>query len=240
MIQVKSEKILAKYRDHYKKYGWVSIPNVFKEKVVENYCKIIKNINTWELVTLVNGKPFIVAVEELRNKPQEFINRFVGDIVKYASEHSFQYFYENVRLDEEYNKDNEILDPFHQLCDSSEFLDFLKTVTNDTSSGKVFETQITRFSAGSFLKEHTDHNPENPYDRKFAFVIGLTNSWKPDWGGLLNIIEDEDNLYQSLIPQFNNINIFKVPRQHFVSQVSNFCPQSRISISGWVATKNKS
>ncbi len=237
ILSNKSTVNSSQYKEHYSKYGWVSIVDLFDDSVVDDYYQILLKELNWDLVTMVNGKPFIVPVNELKEKPAEFINQFVGGVINYAAQNPFQYFYENIRLNDENHNSNVVLKPFFELCESQEFLTYLKEVTSDESESKIVETQITRYSAGSFLKEHTDHSPDNPYVRNSAFIIGFTKSWSADWGGNLNIFDKNYGIYRCLSPQFNSVNIFKVPRKHFVSQVSNFCPQARISISGWVANK---
>ncbi len=225
------------YKVHYSKYGWVSIGELFEADFVESLCQILGKNLPWDLVTMVDGKPFIVSVEELKSKPQQFINNFINEVIQYAARHPFQYFYENLRLDEENHLFNEDLKPYVDLCANDEFVSYLKEITADESDSKIVETQITRYSAGSFLKEHTDHNnnPANQFQRYCAFVIGLTQSWSPDWGGTLHLDENDDGTYKSLTPKFNSINLFSVPRKHYVSQVSNFCPQARLSVTGWLA-----
>jgi Rps23 Pro-64 3,4-dihydroxylase Tpa1-like proline 4-hydroxylase len=93
----------------------------------------------------------------------------------------------------------------------------------------LFESFISIYSEGDFLGSHTDGK------RNIAFVLNLTKDWKPEYGGLLNI-RNEDNTYTAYVPKFNSLFLMDVTDEksiHFVSEVTKFAPTQRIAISGW-------
>lgn len=95
----------------------------------------------------------------------------------------------------------------------------------------LFEQFISVYDQGDFLNIHTDKQ------RGVAFVLNLTKDWKPEYGGLLNLIPDGDsNEMVSVFPEFNSLVMFSLGDEgvpHFVSEVSSRAPCSRIAISGW-------
>jgi len=95
----------------------------------------------------------------------------------------------------------------------------------------LFEQFISVYDQGDFLNVHTDKQ------RGVAFVLNLTKDWKPEYGGLLNLIpESNRNEMVSVFPKFNSLVMFSLGDEgvpHFVSEVSQRAPHSRIAISGW-------
>lgn len=69
-----------------------------------------------------------------------------------------------------------------------------------------------------------------------AFVLHLTPEWKPEYGGLLHI-KQEDGTYTTLCPKFNSLVLMDLNRPegkpHFVSEVTSLAPYGRAAISGW-------
>jgi len=72
--------------------------------------------------------------------------------------------------------------------------------------------------------------------RKAAFVFGLTPQWRPEWGGLLLFHEPGEIEISGMVPQFNTLDLFSVPRFHSVSQVTRAAPRRRYCVTGWLAS----
>lgn len=94
--------------------------------------------------------------------------------------------------------------------------------------------QATRYVAGHFLRKHNDVVDEE--GRLAAYVINLTRGWEADWGGLLQILDDEGEVVDTLMPRFNTISLFRVPTSHCVSPVAPFANGERLAITGWLRT----
>lgn len=94
----------------------------------------------------------------------------------------------------------------------------------------LFESFVSAYGSGDFLSMHTDK------DRGVAFVLNLTGNWKPEYGGLLNV-RQEDGTYKAIPPEFNSLVLMSINDDggtpHFVSEVSQYAPHSRVAISGW-------
>lgn len=219
---------------HYEEFGWVSIKDVLEEQFAQREYQKYCQEQDWEIVTIYQGRPFMVSIHELRAQAPEFRNQFIHDAVNYAAQSPFQYFYENVRLQGPgavaRARYSDILDTFN----SQEFLEIMGEIT-EPDADRVIETQMTKYSAGYFLKQHDDGEPGDSNQRLCAFVLNMTKNWRPDWGGSLHIQNDDGSNAAAVAPGFNQLNLFKVPRKHFVSQVANYCPESRLAMSGWLA-----
>ena len=94
--------------------------------------------------------------------------------------------------------------------------------------------QVTAYGEGDFLTGHDDDLAGS--GRKVAFVLGLTPQWRLEWGGLLLFHELGGADCGGLVPQFNTLDLFAIPRYHSVSMVTRAAPRCRYSVTGWLST----
>ncbi|MDQ2780552.1 MAG: 2OG-Fe(II) oxygenase [Pseudomonadota bacterium] len=123
-----------------------------------------------------------------------------------------------------------LFDVFEYL-NSEPFLRFVRDLTG-LRSIRWADAQATLFRAGHFLKYHTDENPRER--RVAAYVLNFTKDWGRDWGGYLQFFNEQYDIEEGLRPVFNALNIFTVPAHHSVSQIANYAPGNRFSITGWL------
>lgn len=107
----------------------------------------------------------------------------------------------------------------------------LETIKNHTNlkDPYLFESFVSVYDKGDFLNLHTDEN------RGVAFILNLTEGWKPEYGGMLNIVKNETE-FTAIFPEFNSLVLLELGEEgvpHFVSEISKYAPLSRIAISGW-------
>lgn len=121
-----------------------------------------------------------------------------------------------------------------EWLNSPDVIKYFRELTGDISVRKI-NAQATRYIGGHFLTQHNDEHKEE--GRLYAYVLGLTKDWNPDWGGLLNILNDKGEIVKTLIPEYNSLSIFKVPQNHFVSYVAPYASGERIGITGWLLDK---
>ncbi len=113
-------------------------------------------------------------------------------------------------------------------------INYFKLLISDSSLKKI-NAQATRYLPGHYLTQHNDENLEE--GRLYAYVMGFSKNWNPDWGGLLHILDENKNIVKTLVPEYNSLSIFKVPQNHFVSLVSPFAKNERLAITGWLLSK---
>lgn len=111
------------------------------------------------------------------------------------------------------------------------FLDFIRAVTGMPELIKA-DAQATLFAPNHFLAVHDDRG-SNDEARRVAYVLGLSRDWRPDWGGYLTFLDDDDDIIAGYRPRFNSLNIFEVPQRHNVTFVPPFAPVGRFAITGW-------
>jgi Rps23 Pro-64 3,4-dihydroxylase Tpa1-like proline 4-hydroxylase len=113
--------------------------------------------------------------------------------------------------------------------ESKEFKDFISKEA-EIENPKIYETFVSVYERGDFLSMHHDGK------RGVAFIFNLTKNWLPEYGGLLNVVQ-EDGTYKAIVPEYNSLvlltNLGETGTNHFVSEISAIAPRARLAISGW-------
>lgn len=120
-----------------------------------------------------------------------------------------------------------------EFFNTPDYLGFARALTGHTGIRRA-NAQATRYRAGQFLKQHDDYEAEE--GRQFAYVLNLTKEWQPDWGGLLQFIDGNGRVIDTLMPRYNTLSIFRVPFAHCVTLVAPWARGSRYAITGWMLT----
>ena len=110
------------------------------------------------------------------------------------------------------------------------FLDVIRHITGRADI-MIADATASCYGPSSFLTEHDDAKEDE--ERIAAYVLNMTPSWKPSWGGYLQFFDQDGNMTHGLMPSYNALNIFLVPARHAVGQVATFAGSFRYSIQGW-------
>ncbi|MGX6648882.1 2OG-Fe(II) oxygenase [Maricaulaceae bacterium MS644] len=146
----------------------------------------------------------------------------------------FQYLYETYALYDAGREGRAPPPAFKGALDlvrSREFLGFARKVCWNEQI-RFADAQLTRFQAGHFLSQHDDDIPEKR--RVAAYVLQLCSDWRADFGGVLNLLTPDGEVRRGLVPGFNRLILFSVPRPHAVSAVAPFAPRPRLAMTGWL------
>jgi Rps23 Pro-64 3,4-dihydroxylase Tpa1-like proline 4-hydroxylase len=145
----------------------------------------------------------------------------------------FQYRYFGLRVPDEKERGgrHDLLSEFSRLMTSKPMLDLLRAVTGH--DGVAFtDGHATAYGPGDFLTGHDDAVAGK--NRLAAYVYGLTPNWRLEWGGMLLFHGHMDRTATGLVPRFNTLDLFTVPQQHSVSQVTPSAPHRRFAVTGWL------
>ena len=145
----------------------------------------------------------------------------------------FQYRYEGLRVPAgaaEMAVDDPLSD-FAALMSSEPMLAMLRAVTGDDDLSFT-DGHATSYGPGDFLTCHDDDVAGK--NRRAAYVFGMTPHWKPEYGGLLLFHDDNDLSVTGMVPGFNTLDLFAVPRRHSVSMVTPSAPSQRFAVTGWL------
>ena len=113
---------------------------------------------------------------------------------------------------------------------SPEVVNVVREITGASDFDGV-TAQATQFRQGHFLTRHLDD--VSGEQRKHAFVLGLTEGWHPDWGGLLQFFTKQGEPTTSLSPGLNTLDLFEVSHVHSVTFVAPYALAPRCAVSGW-------
>ncbi len=153
--------------------------------------------------------------------------------VQQGARHGFQYRYETLRVPDGARARvarTDLLTHFATWLSGPEPLALLKAITG-ADDARFVDAQATAYAPGDFLTAHDDAVAGK--DRRAAYVFGLNENWRPEWGGLL-LFHDAPDMIAARAPAFNTLDILAVPQPHSVSCVTPAAPFRRYSITGWL------
>jgi len=157
----------------------------------------------------------------------------MGRAAQEAATERFHYLYDNHPLwdlDEAGRLDG-VWKAWLAFANSEAFLGPMREITGEPRIAFA-DAQVTRYRRGHFLTAHDDGIEGK--NRYFAYVLNLSPRWKIEWGGLLMFHGDDGHVAEAFLPNFNSLNLLKVPALHSVSQVSLFAGDDRLAITGWL------
>lgn len=125
----------------------------------------------------------------------------------------------------------------HELLDflnSDEMLAFVSRVSGRDDLRSA-DGQVTAYTPGHYLTRHRDRIDGE--ERRLAYVLGLTEEWHPDWGGLLQFYDDDGTPRDAWAPRYNSLALFDVRHVHAVTYVTPYARKPRLSLTGWFHSK---
>lgn len=145
----------------------------------------------------------------------------------------FRFLYERVWASslEADGQDKSALAAFADFLRSEPVLDRLRRITGAADVVHA-DVQATRYAPGHFLTIHDD--TDETHDRRVAYVLGLTEGWRTEWGGLLLFHDRRGDVVEGWRPRFNAMTLFAVPQLHSVGAVIPNAPKRRYAVSGWL------
>lgn len=217
----------------YAQVGWVQIPVFLRGQTARQLHDQLVARQDWHRVFFHQGKVMDSTRAAYEALPVE--QRAKLDLAIYmVARDGFEFRYENIRVplaDAERTASSDPLAKFAQWMSQGYARDFLRKLTRDSAIDHA-DAQATAYAPGDFLTGHDDKIAGK--DRRAAYVLGLTPRWRLEWGGLLLFHDRPDRVEAGLVPAFNVLNVFRVPHQHSVSEVSRAAGGRRYSITGWL------
>jgi SM-20-related protein len=216
----------AKVAERFRAVGRVHIPDVLTRPSAERLYRCLIHETKWT-VTANNGRDFL-----------DFDNVSSEERVKIAlqawqrARNDFQYIFDNHRLSQ---AGEPYPDPQHYFArvvdflNSPDVLGFMREITGLPNIAWA-DAQATLYRPGDFLTVHDDS--VSKFKRLVAYVLNLTPVWRPDWGGALNFLGPTGHVEEAYVPTFNALNVFRVPKKHFVGSVTPY-GGLRYSVTGW-------
>jgi SM-20-related protein len=189
----------------------------------------------WNLTLNAGEKLYEVPRHGPNAMSQEQETKLRTAVVETAR-HAFQFCYEAVRVpdDSALRQKHDLLHRFADFMNGPAVLDVLRQITG-VRTIDLADAQGTIYRAGDFLTAHDDAVAGK--HRHAAYVFGLTEGWRTEWGGLLLFHDDCGDITRGLLPRMNLLSLFAVPQVHSVSMVTGSADTPRCSVTGWLRTK---
>lgn len=161
----------------------------------------------------------------------------LDEAVYAGARYGFQFRYETLRIPDdrtEREARDDVLSRLALSLSSGPLRDFFRAVTGADDIGFA-DAQATAYSPGDFLTGHDDVIAGK--DRRAAYVLGLTPTWRPEWGGLLLFHDEDRDVMRAYPPAMNVLTLFRVPQMHSVTEVTRAAAYRRYSIAGWLRSE---
>jgi Rps23 Pro-64 3,4-dihydroxylase Tpa1-like proline 4-hydroxylase len=190
---------------------------------------------TDDWIQVINNETGVMEIdldEWLAIEPER--RRTIQSAMYARASRGFQYSYAAIRIPQpdELDEDEGPLNEFAKFMAKPETKKTLETLTG-YSDLQFTDGQATVYNPGDILTGHDDAVAGKK--RIAAFVLGMTPVWRLEWGGLLHFHPEAGEPAIALVPQFNSLDLFLVPRLHSVSQVSPAALFPRFALTGWLS-----
>ncbi|MEO7045249.1 MAG: 2OG-Fe(II) oxygenase [Ferruginibacter sp.] len=118
----------------------------------------------------------------------------------------------------------------HNYIGSSEFSEWISQITglkNIYSLNDRLGNGLHQGGNNSFLDIHIDYNihPVKKMHRKLNLILFFNKEWKEQWGGLLELW-DEEKCFKKILPSFNRMVIFECSEISYHGYDLITCPEN--------------
>lgn len=227
----------SRLAETFSRNGKVRVSDVLRADFAEAIYRCMSNDVPWRLMYYnpdAHGSEVVVRLlPEQRAAMSDVETRALIDKVNSQAQSQFQYLYEAYDVLDAYRKGLDpalLLHEFLGFMGSDELFQLVRDISGDHEFNSI-DCHACRYSAGHFLKEHSDISPFE--QRHMAYVFYFTRDWRTDFGGLTCFLDEDGNVTDTFLPDFNSLTLFKVPVDHCVTQVASYAPHPRNSVTGW-------
>lgn len=229
---------LAAYAAAFQRDGRVQIENALRPDVAEFLYQVLHEQVPWHLAFRDASGSRELPPQQWMSFTPEQRQQLERDIFHIAGEGQFQFCYFTYMMVSAYLQRRDVSLPLNrvvELVNREDWLEPMRRITGFRQIGRA-NAQATCYRAGHFLTRHNDAS--NKEKRLTAYVINLTKEWRSDWGGVLQFLDDDDRVTETLMPRFNTISMFRTPAMHCVSPVALYATGSRYTVTGWLLTRD--
>ncbi len=208
-------------------------PDILKVDIAEKLFDCLQTRTPWQIAFRQGDKDVTVSPQELRQWTAEQNAAFHKSLITQAQK-EYQFYYNRYPMIDAYIQGRDsglFLHKFTEFLNGEDFLTFARHITGDKEIRKS-EPHAACYIPGNFLKLHDDHSTKE-MDRRYALVFNLSRRWISDWGGLLQLVDD-NRVIETVVPNFNSVSILRLPQKHQVSYVAPYATESRFTITVWL------
>lgn len=235
MLQLNLPALTAQLRAEFAVDLKINLADIWQQDSADHIQRCLQHDTPYDNAFFAEGRYQSLLDQELRQMPPEQLRQLMSHLHHLAGEGTgFLYGSHLIGRPQRQMQTPELLKQLHQQLNSPAMLQFVRELTGEAELSYV-SAQASRYVPGNFLTRHND--VVEAEGRRFAYVMGFTRQWHPDWGGLLQFFTPTGTPTQCWVPRFNNMALFEVHHPHAVTYVTPFARQVRYSVTGWFRTK---
>lgn len=184
--------------------GYLVIDNFLDSNSIEELAIIFNKNNAWE------------RKNQIREKHYDHVFRDSDKLTPDPFEIYSSAFWRSEQLEK---------DPYLKSLYQENIIKKLELITNNEF--KNFDLRCHKMLDGDYYRSHCDD-----YAADIGLILYLSQNWKYDWGGILNISKNEEVV--SIVPKYNRAVIiwhkdFRL--QHCVSHIADYALEPRYSLT---------
>lgn len=231
-LQLNPALDVEKYARVYRETGRVQVPDLFAPAVAEQIERALQQL-TYRLVCQNDDEQnMLFTREDLAAMSADERRQLEAGIRERAARSvGYTYFMYPMVLARLQNWDPG--NPIHAITDflnSPPFLTFARQLISFSGLTKI-DVHASQYLPGHYLTTHTDDDATQ--HGRAAYTIGFSRNWRADWGGLLLLLDEKEDVREGFIPRFNTLTVFNGMQPHTVTSISSFTPRPRLSLAGW-------
>jgi hypothetical protein len=235
MLQLNLPPVSADLKAEFAADLKINLSDIWTAESAEHILHCLQRETPYDNAFFANGRYQSLLDQELRQMSAEQVRQWMAQLHQLAAEGTgFLYGSHLIGRPQRQMQTPPLLSQVHQLLNSPAMLQFMRALTGEQELIYA-SAQASRYVPGNYLTRHND--VVEAEGRRFAYVMGFTRQWHPDWGGLLQFFTATGTPTQTWVPRFNNMAIFEVHHPHAVTYVTPFARQVRYSVTGWFRTK---
>lgn len=225
-MQVNTMNNIAELNEEFHENGIVRVFDFLQHDSIEQLKISIETKTEFDNAFHLNGENKLASDTDIKKLSITTQQKLFKDIHELAAQGA-GFLYGRHKIDVNSHKE---FNDFLQLINRNDILEKIQSIAGIAKLTHA-DGQATRYRRGDFLTRHIDNIPGET--RRVAYVLGLTENWHPDWGGLLQFFENNGTPTKSWSPAFNSLTLFDVNRVHSVTSITSFAVKNRYSITGW-------
>lgn len=233
-IRFNPEVDIAAAAAAYRRDGWVQIDDILEAGTAEYLADMLETRIDWDLAFHgEDDQPVVLGREQILALGDAALQQRLRDMMTRAGA-GYGFLYQTYPLITAYLTQRDQGHPVHTL---TEFLNgaFVRLGAAVTGRRDIIKAdgQLTRYRPGDFIGLHNDVGSEAS-DRLVAYTLGLTRTWRADWGGQLLFHDAAGDVIRGHAPRWNALTLFRVPQDHSVAPVAAYAQGPRLSVVGWL------
>jgi len=224
---INTEENILKYNTLFKNEKIINIPNFVSDEIIKKAKSSLETYKWWNYsIKNSNNRGDVLNFDNL-NDPLIAYN--LNICKNKLTNQIFSYRFKKSISDTHYPECKCVVCSITKAIKGQSFIALLSKIVGckNLIPNEIF---FSNYGEGDYLNLHHDIKKGD-----IAVTISFTYDWHPTYGGILHFVDDDNNIFKSIIPRAGDLNIFFLEPEkglnHFVSNV--VVNKNRFMVSSW-------